>query len=743
MDDEHDKLIEELYQRLILALEKVKDYELIGVAEGLSMVSSAFKLAKKAHYGMYRKSGEPYIMHPLEVSIICVESMGLGYFSVTCALLHDVVEDCPAFPIEHIREHFGGNVAEVIEGLTKVKSIVSENYSSDNKAMIEKAETMINLLRYTVKDIRVLLIKLADRLHNMRTLEGMRYDKQVRIASETQTFYAPMAHRLGMNAIKQELDDLSFKYTGREYYTSIVKQMDEEREKRAEALKEFMSPLNSLLAENGISARFVVKDKPIYSIYNEMKRRKLMLVSSINELISLRIVLDVSSGGIDENVACWKAYALVTSLYEPKPGETTDWISAARSNGYKAIHTTVMSKSGKWIEVQIMSSWMNNVAERGFAAYYTEKKASKDAINVNNWLKRLNEILFDNDSEINYAEAFGDVKGFLYDTDIFVYADDGERRILPKGATVLDFAFAMGANIGLKCSAAFVNMNLRPKSYKLKQGEQIRIIESDNVIVNDSWLSMVITTRAKRVIKSRLVEDRKIEIGRGREQFEEYSIQQTTSGDELLSCILSSWYIDGVEDDFYYDLAIGRRTVEDINELVRRSNSSFFGRLNPLKLIKSVSGVGIKSNRQEVLSHGSLIPILAECCHPVPGDSVVAIEDGGNIVYHRSNCHNAVDYYAMSGKGMVKEQLNATVFSKAKTVIELVAPDRVKLLGDILNAIYLRENVTLDEFNIRAVDGLAQANIAMFVPNIKVLEDVIKSLENISGKIKVYRKIDN
>lgn len=745
MDDEHDKLINDLYQRLISALEKVKDYELIGVAEGLSMVSAAFKVAKKAHSGMYRKSGEPYIIHPLEVSIICVESMGLGYFSVTCALLHDVVEDCPDFPISHIRENFGEHVAEVIEGLTKVKSIVLENYGSDNKAMIEKAETMINLLRYTVKDVRVLLIKLADRLHNMRTLDGMRYDKQVRIASETQTFYAPMAHRLGMNAIKQELDDLSFKYTGREYYTSIVKQLSEEKEKRADLLQEFISPLLNVLSENGVKAEAIIKDKPIYTIYNDMKRRKLMLVSSISELMSLRIVLDVPSGGIEENVACWKAYALITSLYEPKPGETTDWISAARSNGYKAIHTTVMSKYGKWIEVQIMSSWMNDVAERGFAAYYTEKKVSKDAVNVNNWLKRLNEILFDNDGEINYSEAFSDVKGFLYDTDIFVYADDGERRILPKGATVLDFAFAMGADIGLRCSAAFVNMNLRPKSYQLKQGEQIRIIDSENVVVDDSWLPMVITTRAKRIIKSRLIEDRKIEVGRGREQFVSYSSQLSINSNDLLTLILSAWYGDGTEDDLYYDLAIGRRTVDDINELIKRSNSTFFGRLNPLRLIRSAESgnKSLRDGKSEMSHDASLQPVLAECCHPIPGDNVVAIEDGGNVIYHRSNCHNAIDYYAMSGKGMVKERLSSSIFGRAKAVIELVAPDRSKLLGDILEVIYSKENVSLDEFNIKTIDGLAQADITLFVPNVHVLDELVKSLEDISGKIKVYRKIDN
>jgi len=471
------------------------------------LIKKAFTISLEAHKDMRRKSGEPYIYHPLEVALICVEEIGLGTTSIISALLHDVVEDTD-LELEDIERDFGYKVMTIIDGLTKISGVFE--YGSS-----QQAENFRKMLLTLSDDVRVILIKLADRLNNMRTLGSMPRNKQLKIASETMYLYAPLAHRLGLYAIKSELEDLFLKYTDTESYQDIVHKINESKSYRNKFIKSFIQPVEDELIRQGF--RFTIKGRPksVYSIFNKMKTQGIPF-EEVFDLFAVRIILDSELD--NEKADCWQAYSIVTDFYRPNPNRLRDWISTPRSNGYESLHTTVMSTTGQWVEVQIRTGRMNDIAERGYAAHwkYKEKDASgKSGPGLDEWINQVRSMLESNDGSA--IEFMDDFRGNLFNDEVFVFTPKGDLKVLPTGASALDFAFEIHTMVGAKCIGAKVNQRLVPISYKLKNGDQVEILTSSKQKPTEDWLHQVVTSRAKAKIKDALREEKKSAILDGRE----------------------------------------------------------------------------------------------------------------------------------------------------------------------------------------------------------------------------------
>ena len=452
------------------------------------LIRSAFDLSLEAHKDMRRKSGEPYIYHPIAVAQIVAEEIGLGTTAIVCALLHDVVEDT-SFTLEDMERLYGKKVAGIIDGLTKIAGVF------DHKSSLQ-AENFRKMLLTLSDDVRVILIKLADRLHNMRTLESMPRDKQLKIASETAYLYAPLAHRLGLYAIKTELEDLSLKFTESEVYNTLATKLQQSKKERDAFIKDFTRPICDELDKEGFTYEIKGRPKSVNSIWNKMKKQNVTF-EEIYDLFAIRIIID--SPYETEKADCWKVYSIVTDYYTPNPDRLRDWVSTPKANGYESLHTTVMSKEGKWVEVQIRSLRMNEIAEKGYAAHWKYKESNQENA-LDEWISRIREML--ENPESNALDFIDDFKLNLFADEIFVFTPTGEIRTLPVGSTALDFAYEIHSDIGAKCIGAKINHKLVPISYKLDSGDQVEIITSAKQHPKDDWMSLVITAKAKSKIKA-------------------------------------------------------------------------------------------------------------------------------------------------------------------------------------------------------------------------------------------------
>ncbi|RZK76186.1 MAG: bifunctional (p)ppGpp synthetase/guanosine-3',5'-bis(diphosphate) 3'-pyrophosphohydrolase, partial [Pedobacter sp.] len=469
-------------------------------------IRKAFDMALESHKNMRRKSGEPYIYHPIAVAQIAAEEIGLGTTSIVCALLHDVVEDTD-ITLEDIEREFGKKTAKIIDGLTKISGVFDYNSSL-------QAENFRKMLLTLADDVRVILIKLADRLHNMRTMDFMPRQKQLKIASETIYLYAPLAHRLGLYAIKSELEDLSMKYLEPDTYKYIATQLNEKKAERSLFIKRFVDPINEILAEQGLTASIYGRPKSIHSIWNKMKSKNIPF-EEVYDLFAIRIILD--SLPEHEKADCWKAYSIVTDLYRPNPDRLRDWVSSPKGNGYESLHTTVMGPKGQWVEVQIRTLRMNEIAEKGFAAHWKYKESSSDN-GLDQWITKVREML--NNPEANALDFLDDFKMNLFSDEIFIFTPKGALLQLPLGATALDFAFEIHTDVGAKCIGAKVNHKLVPLSYKLQNGDQVEIITSSKQTPKEDWLNTVVTAKAKSKIKSSLKEEKRKVAEMGKEALE-------------------------------------------------------------------------------------------------------------------------------------------------------------------------------------------------------------------------------
>ena len=558
-EEEEKKEIVRQYRALLRCLKpKLKhgDRELLRLA---------FEMAADAHKTMRRKSGEPYILHPIAVARICVEEIGLGVRSTICALLHDTVEDTD-LTLEDIERAFGAEIARIIDGLTKIANVVDTNTT-------QQAENFKKILLTLTDDPRVILIKLADRLHNMRTLDSMKREKQLKIASETVYVYAPLAHRMGLYTIKTEMEDLAMKYLEPDIYREIARKLAETRRERTRYINEFIKPIKEGLEKAGLKVEVFGRPKSIHSIWNKMKK-KAVAFEEVYDLFAIRVILD--SAPEREKEDCWKAYSMITDMYIPSPERLRDWLSNPKSNGYEALHTTVMGAQGKWVEVQIRTKRMNEIAEKGLAAHWKYKEGASEESRFDKWFTQIREAL---SQDVNSIDFLQDFKTSFLTEDIYVYTPKGDVKMLPIGATALDFAFSVHSAVGSRCIGAKVNHKLVPISHKLRSGDQIEIITSSKQKPHEDWLNFVVTTKAKTKIKDALKEEKR-KIG----EEGKYALQKKLEGmgvsvsqaniEEIMS-----FYKQPSPLDLYYQIAVKNIDLKDLKEEFQVSGDKLIGML--------------------------------------------------------------------------------------------------------------------------------------------------------------------
>ena len=694
------------------------------------LIRSAFDLALEAHKDMRRKSGEPYIYHPIAVAQIVAEEIGLGTTAIICALLHDVVEDTH-FTLEDMERLYGKKVAGIIDGLTKIAGVF------DHKSSLQ-AENFRKMLLTLSDDVRVILIKLADRLHNMRTLESMPRDKQLKIASETAYLYAPLAHRLGLYAIKTELEDLSLKYTEPEIFTTLSLKLQQSKKERDAFIKEFTKPICDELDKEGFSYEIKGRPKSVNSIWNKMKKQGVTF-EEIYDLFAIRIIID--SPYESEKADCWKVYSVVTDYYTPNPDRLRDWVSTPKANGYESLHTTVMSKEGKWVEVQIRSMRMNEIAEKGYAAHWKYKESNQENA-LDEWISRIREML--ENPESNALDFIDDFKLNLFADEIFVFTPSGEIRMLPIGSTALDFAYEIHTDIGAKCIGAKINHRLVPISHKLDSGDQVEIITSAKQYPKEDWLSFAITAKAKSKIKTALKEEKKKLSEDGKEIFDRKFKHLKLPKEVFNMNELLMFYKVSNVTDFYHRIAVEAIDLKNLRDFFEQKES---GKLKlPAKseqqtfeeIVRNVRG---KSDML-VIGEGleKIDYKLSPCCNPIPGDDVfgfITINEG--IKIHRTNCPNAIQLMSNYAYRIVK----ARWFNQQQIAflagIKITGMDDVGVVNNITKVISSELKVNIRSLNIESLDGLFEGTIMLFVHDTGHLQNLMKKLKSLNGIVSVIR----
>ena len=736
-DEEEKKSILREYRALLRALkESLKKGD-------KTMLRHAFEMAVEAHKDMRRKSGEPYILHPLAVARIVVEEIGLGVTSAICALLHDTVEDTE-ITLEDIGREFNPQISKIIDGLTKISNVV--DLKADTTI---QAENFRKILLTLADDPRVILIKLADRLHNMRTLDSMNREKQLKISSETTYIYSPLAHRLGLYEIKSEMEDLAMKYTQPEIYTEIAKGLKDTKRDRTRYINEFIKPIKEELTNNGFDFEIYGRPKAINSIWNKM-RKKHVTFDEVYDLFAIRVILQ--SPPEREKEDCWKVYSIITNFYHPSTERLRDWISVPKGNGYEALHTTVMGPGGRWVEVQIRTGRMNEIAEKGLAAHWKYKEGAVTAqeSKLDSFLHHLREIL--NNPDTDTIDFIQDFKLDLFTEEIYVYTPKGDMRVLPKGATALDFAFDIHSQLGMHCIGAKVNYRLVPLSHKINSGDQVEVITSSKQNPSEDWLSFLITAKAKSRVKNYLKEDKRHIAEDGKEVLKKKMDQLgfTTSPHNLNELVL--FYKKSSLLDLYYAIAVGSI---DLKEL--KTFSLFGDKLHhPGREIKhDTKNVPAE---EEPAKHKSAKPAeliifgersdkilykLAQCCQPIPGDDVFGfVTSGEGLKIHRTDCPNAAQLLANYGHRIVKTKWAKNKEISFLTGVRIVGLDDVGVIQKITNIISGELKLNMRSLSIDSKDGIFQGTIMVYVHDREELNDFCNKLGALEGVNKIER-IDN
>ena len=694
------------------------------------MIRRAFDMALESHQDMRRKSGEPYIYHPIAVAQIAAEEIGLGTTSIVCALLHDVVEDTD-ITLEDIEREFGKKTAKIIDGLTKIAGVFDYNSSL-------QAENFRKMLLTLADDVRVILIKLADRLHNMRTMDFMPRDKQLKISSETVYLYAPLAHRLGLYIVKSELEDLSMKYMEPDTYRSIARQLNEKRIERENFIKDFIEPIHEILHEQDLNADLYGRPKSINSIWNKIRKKNIPF-AEVYDLFAVRIILD--SKPENEKSDCWKAYSIVTDLYRPNPDRLRDWISSPKANGYESLHTTVMGPRGQWVEVQIRTRRMNEIAEKGFAAHWKYKESTADS-GLDQWIQKIRELL--NNPEANALDFLDDFKMNLFSDEIFIFTPKGALIQLPINATALDFAFEIHTDIGASCIGAKVNHKLVPLAHKLQNGDQVEIITSSKQTPKEDWLSFVVTAKAKSKIKSALKEEKRKVAEEGKEILERKlkSLKITYNSDNLYK--LSYYFKLPSTLDMFYNVATG---VIDLKQLKEFAASERVVENKPEKPEPLYIESFLKKNKGKdsdtLLIGEDLQKIdykLSNCCNPIPGDDVfgfVTVSEG--IKIHRTNCPNAAKLMSNYGYRIVKAKWNSQKELAFLTGLHIMGIDDVGLINSITTVISSDFKVNMRSITVDSDEGIFDGSIMVYVNDTIHLDHLIARLKEVKGVTSVTR----
>jgi len=695
-------------------------------------IRKAFDVAVEAHKDMRRKSGEPYIYHPIAVARICAEEMGLGATAVVCALLHDTVEDTH-ITLEDVEELFGESVSKIIDGLTKIPEVFDENVSI-------QAENFRKMILTISDDLRVVLIKLADRLHNMRTLDSMREDKRLKIASETNFLYAPLAHRLGLYTIKMELEDLCLKHMQSEAYQEIETKLKSTKAVRQRFIRRFVHPIKQALEHEGYVFEIKARTKSVASIYRKMQSKEIPF-EEVFDLFAVRIILDTPEEL--EKPDCWRVYSLVTDFYQPNPDRLRDWISTPRANGYESLHTTVMSPQGKWVEVQIRSKRMDDIAEKGLAAHYNYKESKSGENKFDRWIGEIRELL--ENPNANAMDFVNEFKLNLFNDEIYVFTPRGDLRVLPTGSTTLDFAFDIHTDIGLKCIGAKVNNRLVPLSHQLKSGHQVEIITSTKQKPNEEWLKFVVTARAKQKIKSALNEERNRIADDGREildrKLKQYNIRFVSEN----ITVLEKYYKVPSATELYIRIAKGKIDLAKL-----RSIKNVGGMLEWEKVVKTKKITASSDIHQRIDKKKDVLIIgedfndieykFAACCNPLPGDSVfgfITINDG--IKVHRTTCPNAENMMSKNAYRCISTRWKSKELKEHIARLRIIGIDDIGIVNKITQIISFQHNVNMKSISFESNAGIYEGRIEIYVFDKQHLEELIDKFILLEGVKRVER----
>ncbi|MBQ7822830.1 MAG: bifunctional (p)ppGpp synthetase/guanosine-3',5'-bis(diphosphate) 3'-pyrophosphohydrolase [Bacteroidaceae bacterium] len=711
----------------------------------VEIIERAFNFANEAHKGVRRRSGEPYILHPLAVARIVNQEMGLGSTSICAALLHDVVEDTD-YTVEDIENLFGKKIAQIVSGLTKISGGIF-----GDKASVQ-AENFRKLLLTMSEDIRVILIKMADRLHNMRTLGSMAPNKQYKIAGETLYIYAPLAHRLGLFAVKTELEDLSFKYEHPDAYNEISKKIEESEINRQQVYQNFAAPIKEKLDEMGIKYEMKARLKSVYSIWSKMQTKNIPF-EEVYDLYAVRIIFTPSRDE-EEKKECWNIYSVITDIYKLHPERIRDWVSRPKANGYRALHVTVMGPDGNWIEVQIRSRKMDEIAERGFAAHWKYKVGGNDEESeLDKWLKTIKEIL--ENPEPNALDFLDTIKLNLFASEIFVFTPKGDLKVLPMDATALDFAFTLHSEMGYHCIAAKVNHKLAPLSQKLQSGDQIEILTSKSQTPKDEWLNFVTTAKARTKLLAALRKDKKQQMQTGEKLLEEFFEKNKLKNEqENVDKILLHYALEK-KDDLLCKVGRGDIILDDsLKKLFKEKSENVF-----LRYWRNPFGSGSNSKnqptllKQEVLSPGEKINrketyilkedgnrknyTIATCCSPIPGDDVLGyVNENEQVIVHKRQCPIAMRLKSSFGQRLVDARWDEHSDYSFPAVIEIKGIDGVGVLNEITRIVSGDMSVNIKTLKIDTQDGLFQGILGIMVHDVKDIENLcvnIKKVKNVKS----------
>ena len=735
---EDEALIKEKWDDLLLSCTKICKND-----EDWNFIKRAFFLAKEAHEGVRRRSGEPYLLHPIAVAKIVIEEIGLGVKSVVAALLHDVVEDTE-YTVEDMERIFGPKIASMVDGLTKMSGVFNADTS-------EQAEYFRKVLLTLSDDVRVILIKIADRLHNMRTLGSMPMNKQIKITGETIYLFAPLAYRLGLYSIKSELEDLCMKYRFPQQYEEITKKLQESEASRREFIDKFNAPIIAALNRDNFNYEISGRVKSVYSIWSKMQRKQIPF-EEIYDLFAIRIVFKPLPFP-SEKTQCWQIYSTITDIYTPKPDRLRDWISMPKANGYEALHATVMGPDGVWVEVQIRTQRMEEIAERGFAAHWKYKHAtiSQDEDEFDKWLKQIRAAL--NSPTENAVDFLDNFKLSLYTSEIVVFTPKGEARKMPYGATALDFAYDIHSKIGNNAISAKINHKLEPITTQINSGDQIEIITADNARPKPEWLDIVTTAKAKTAIKSFLKRERQNNIERGMQMLEEKmkSLNINLSGRVLRKII--PIYECSSKEELYSKIGAGIVSLDDLEKVLKINSKSKILKFWTLFIPKKEKDEGDETADSDTAPDGTAAAeqgepqfVMAECCKPIPGDKVVGYRDPatGNIIVHKATCDELNRLAAQFGRNIVKEEIK---WSQHKAMsylvtVELRGIDRMGILLDLAKVVSGDFSINIREINIHSHDGIFEGSISLYVKDAESLYAVMDRLRGIKGIESVKRTMN-
>jgi GTP diphosphokinase / guanosine-3',5'-bis(diphosphate) 3'-diphosphatase len=721
-EDEEKKLILREYRALLRELKSnIKPGDKV-------LLRTAFEMAAEAHKTMRRKSGEPYILHPLAVAKICVEEIGLGVRSTICALLHDTVEDTDV-TLQDLQMEFGAEIAKIVDGLTKISTVMDNNTS-------QQADNFKKILLTLTDDPRVILIKLADRLHNMRTMDSMKREKQLKISSETVYVYAPLAHRMGLYNIKTEMEDLSMKYMEPDTFKFIAQKLQETKKERTRYINDFIKPIKEKLETTGFDFEIYGRPKSIHSIWNKIKKKGVAF-EEVYDLFAIRILVNAEAA--KEKEECWKVYSIITDAYNPSPERLRDWLSNPKSNGYEALHTTVMGPQGKWVEVQIRTKRMNDIAEKGLAAHWKYKEGATEESRFDLWFQQIRETITNNESDS--LDFLQDFKTSFLAEEIYIYTPKGDIKMLPLGATALDFAFSVHTAVGSKCIGAKVNHKLVPISYKLKSGDQIEIITSAKQKPNQEWLNFVVTSKAKGKIKDTLKEEKRTIADDGK-----YVLQKKLEG---MGAAVSSTNIEEICQfykiqsslDLWYDIATKKLDLKELKDFTVHGDK--ISAPKPIKVVEEKPAYNpdykapTKKDTELIIfgeSSDKIMYTLAKCCSPIPGDDVFGfVTTGEGLKIHRTNCSNATRLLANYGHRVVKTKWAKNKEISFLTGLKIVGLDDVGVIHKITNLISGEMKFNISAMTIEAKDGIFMGNVKVFVHDKDELETLLERLLQLKG----------